>query len=199
MADKISGKIQYLNEKEGKFGKSYNIKVDGTAYYLQGKYPPRGIDAGDYVEFETQMKGNFPVVVTGSLRKVEASTPPPAAAGKPAAFKAASSYDDRQDVISKQAALNTALAFLEFAKANETLPVPKQKNAGYGYLKAIWFKEAAELYELNTGKAWEFPEQDVEEEAPKPQKKPVKKAAPAPEPEDEYEDDSLDSDEDAWV
>lgn len=197
MADKISGKIQYLNERDGKYGKSYNIKVDGTTYYLKGKYPPRGIDAGDFVEFEVEYNGNYPNVAQGTLRKVEGvSAPPPSAApATKAAYKAANSYDDRQDVISKQAALNTALAFLEFAKANDKLPVPAAKGAGYGYLKTVWLQEAAALYELNTGKVWELPETDVEEAPPKPAKKTAKKATPVEEAEDEGFEDNVD---DVW-
>ena len=190
MADKISGKIEYLNENKNGF---YNIKVGGE-YYSIGKYAPRGIGQGDNVEFEIEYNGNFKNVAKGTLRKLEASVAPPTSTSK--SFKAASSFDDRQDVISKQAALNTALAFLEFAKANETLPVPKQKNAGYGYLKTIWLKEAAELYELNTGKVWDLPEENVEEEAPRPVKKAAKKAPPAQQEED-YDEDQL-PDDDQW-
>ncbi len=205
MADKISGKIQYLNERDGQYGKSYNIKVDGTTYYLKGKFPPRGIDAGDFVEFEVEMKGNYPTVVTGTLRKTD--TPASAKAQPPAtkaAFTKTGGFDaDRQDIISKQAALNTALEFLKFAHANETLPVPKQKNAGFGYLKTIWLQEAAALFELNTGKTWELPEQSVEEEAPKPVKKAAKKAAPPATLADDFEDDELpdfggEAEDDAW-
>lgn len=197
MADKISGKIQYLNERDGSYGKMYSIKVDGTNYGLKGKFPPRGIDAGDYVEFEVEYKGNYKNVAQGTLRKIEgaeASATTTSAPAKQAAFNKASSFDDRQDVISKQAALNTALAFLEFAHKNETLPVPKQKNAGYGYLKTVWMQEAAELYQLNTGKVWEMPEEDVEEEAPKPVKKAAAKKSPPPAPvedSDEWEDDDI--------
>src|SRR5690606_20602215 len=160
MADKIQGKIQYLNEKEGKFGTMYSIKVDGTNYGI-GKYPPRGVEQGDSVEFEVEYNGNWPNVAKGTLRKIEGApaAAPPAARGEAAPAKAAwagGRNADTQDIISKQAALNTALGFLEFALKNETLPVPKAKNAGYGYLKTLWLKEAAELYELNTGKVWEL-------------------------------------------
>lgn len=195
MADKISGKIQYLNERDTKVGKMYSIKVDGTNYGV-GKYPPRGVGQGDVVEFEVEYNGNYPNVARGTLRKVEgASAPPAAAPATKAAYKAANSYDDRQDVISKQAALNTALAFLEFAKANDKLPVPAAKGAGYGYLKTVWLQEAAALYELNTGKVWDMPESDVEEAPPKPAKKVAKKAPPVEETEEEGFDDTVD---DVW-
>lgn len=190
MAEKITGKIDYINEKEGKFGTMYSIKVGGTNYGV-GKYAPRGVEQGDNVEFEVEYNGNWPNVARGTLRKLAAdAAPPPAkAAATKAAYSKANSFDDRQTVISKQAALNTALGFLEFALKNETLPVPKAKNAGYGYLKALWLKEAAELYELNTGEVWEIPEADVEDEAPKPAKKATKKAVKEEVPEEEFEDD----------
>lgn len=202
MADKITGKIQYLNEKPSKDGKytMYSIKVDGTNYGI-GRFAPRGVEQGDTVEFEVEYNGNWPNVAKGTLRKVEAApaaAPPAAKSDAAAPAKAAwagGRNADTQDIISKQAALNTALGFLEFALKNETLPVPKAKNAGYGYLKTLWLKEAAELYELNTGKVWELPEADVEADAPKPVKKAAaKKAAAKPEPEDVDEefDDSID-------
>lgn len=193
MAEKITGKIQYINEKDGNYGKSYNLKIDGETYYLQGKFPPRGIDAGDVVELEWNYKGNYKIVEKGSLRKTEAKVSPPTKA-EAKTFQKATSYDDRQQVISKQAALNTALEFLKFAKENETLPVPKQKNAGYGYLYDLWLDEAAKLYELNTGDKWEMPERDVEEEAPKPVKKATKKAAPPAPVEEDEGDEWIDDD-----
>lgn len=193
MAEKIQGRVEYINEREGRYGKMYSIKVDGTNYGV-GKYPPRGIEQGDTVEFDVEYNGNWPNVARGTLRKVEGSSAPPPSKSAPMRVKA-SSYDDRQTVISKQAALNTALEFLKFAHAAEKLPVPAAKNQGYGYLRTLWMEEAAKLYELNTGEVWEMPEEDIEEEAPKPaRKKATKKAAkpePEPEIEDEFEDDEL--------
>lgn len=199
MAEKISGKIQYLNEKDGQWGKSYNVKIDGETYYLQGKFPPRGIDAGDTVELEWAYKGNFKIVEKNSLRKLEGGVAPPtqpstggtSAPARPAAAptKAGNYNDDRDKRITKMASLNTSLEFLKFAKENDTLPVPKAKNAGYGYLYDLWLDEAAKLYELNTGEKWELPQFDVEAEAPKHTKKATKRAAPpAPPAEDEWDD-----------
>lgn len=185
MAEKITGKIQYINERDGKYGKSYNLKIDGEVYFLQGKFPPRGVSEGDVVELEWVYKGNYKIVEKNSLRKVEANVAPPSRTE----VKPTTSYDGRQQVISKQAALNTALEFLKFAKENETLPVPRQKNAGYGYLYDLWLEEAAKLYTLNTGEVWELPERDVEEEAPKPKRKPAAKKSPPPA--DDFEDDGL--------
>jgi len=214
MSEKIQGRVEYINEREGKYGPMFSIKVDGTNYGV-GKYPPRGVVEGDMVEFDVTYNGNWPNVARGTLRKVEgaASAPPrrQTSGGKPSSPKA-NSFDARQDVISKQAALNTALAFLELAGKHETIPVPKNKNQGYGYLRTLWMQEAAKLYELNTGNEWEMPEdvEDVEEEAPKPVRKATKKAAtkktavrrkPAPEPEEEFEDDELpdfDLEDDPW-
>lgn len=198
MAEKVQGVIQYLNEREGKYGKSYNVRIDGELYFLQGKYPPRGIEQGDMVELEWNYKGNYKIVEKGSLRKIEGGATPPPSSRNSSAPQRVSAFDDRQDVISKQAALNTALAFLEFAHKAEKLPVPAAKNQGFGYLRTLWMEEAAKLYELNTGKVWEMPEEDIEEEAPKPVRKRAAKKAPKPEPEPEeapwegeFEDDEL--------
>ena len=202
MSDKIQGRVDYINERDTKIGKMYSIKVGGTNYGV-GKYPPRGIEQGDMVEFGISWNGNFPNVERGTLRKAEGDTAPPskAPAGRAGPQKV-NSYDDRQTVISKQAALNTALSFLELALKAEKLPVPAAKNQGFGYLRTLWMEEAAKLYELNTGEEWEMPEEDIEEEAPRPtRKKATKKAAKkqAPEPEeDEDEEEFEDDDLPAW-
>jgi len=189
MAEKIVGRVEFINQNKGGF---YALKIDGT-YYGVGKYPPRGIEQGDVVEFEVEYNGNFKNVARGTLRKADASAAPAPEAKK--AWSKASSFDDRQDVISKQAALNTALEFLRFAKENETLPVPKTKNQGYGYLKQLWLEEASFLYGLNTGKEWDISDAvPVEAEAPKPTKKAAKKAAPPPAPVEEEWDDELPDD-----
>lgn len=197
MSDKIQGRVDYINERDTRVGKMYSIKVGGTNYGV-GKYPPRGISEGDMVEFGVSWNGNYANVERGTLRKVEGSTAPPAA---PAARggggpQKVGSYDDRQTVISKQAALNTALGFLEFALKAEKLPVPAAKNQGFGYLRTLWMEEAAKLYELNTGEVWEMPEDDIEEEAPRPVRKKAaaKKAARKPEPE-EFEEEGFEDDE----
>lgn len=191
MADKIQGRVDYINERETKFGTMYSIKVGGTNYGV-GKFAPRGIAQGDMVEFDVEYNGNWPNVARGTLRKAEGSAPAQAGPPTKAAPMKVNSYDDRQTVISKQAALNTALAFLEFAHKAEKLPIPAAKNQGFGYLRTLWLEEAAKLYELNTGEEWELPEEDIEEEAPKPVRKKAVKKAPKPEPEEEeFEDDEL--------
>lgn len=203
MAEKIRGRVEYINEYDAKSksGKRYSLKVDGTNYGV-GIYPPRGIEQGDTVEFEVEYNGNWPNVARGTLRKIEGGAPARSSPPSRTASPKANAFDDRQDIISKQAALNTALAFLELANKNETLPVPKSKNQGYGYLRTLWMQEAARLYELNTGKEWVIPDEetDVEEEAPKPARKKAaaKRVAKKPEPEEpSWEDeDWADSDAD---
>lgn len=202
MSDKIQGRVDYINERDTKVGKMYSIKVGGTNYGV-GKYPPRGIEQGDMVEFGVSWNGNYANVERGTLRKAEGgSAPPPSAPAGRSGPQKVNSYDDRQTVISKQAALNTALSFLELALKAEKLPVPAAKNQGFGYLRTLWMEEAAKLYELNTGEEWEMPEEDIEEEAPRPtRKKATKKAAKkqAPEPEeDEDEEEFEDDDLPAW-
>lgn len=193
MSDKIQGRVDYINERDTRVGKMYSIKVGGTNYGV-GKYPPRGIAEGDMVEFGVEYNGNYANVARGSLRKVEGSSAPPASPQASSGPQKVGAFDQRQNIISKQAALNTALAFLEFAHKAEKLPVPAAKNQGFGYLRTLWMEEAAKLYELNTGEVWEMEEEDIEEEAPRPVRKKAaaKKAASRPDPEEEeFEDDEL--------
>lgn len=190
MSDKVQGRVEFVNKNNSGY---YNLKIDGE-YYGAGKFAPRGVEQGDMVEFEVEYNGNYKNIARGSLRKVEGSSAPPAPRGSgPKQYSKGGGFDERQDVISKQAALNTALEFLRFAKESETIPVPKTKNAGFGYLKQLWLEEASFLYNLNTGKEWDVSEAvAVDDEAPKPAKKAAKKAAPPPPAEeDEWEDDDI--------
>jgi hypothetical protein len=87
-----------------------------------GKFKPKGIEAKDYVEYDVIQKGNFLNLKPGSLSKKD----PPAGTTAPAAKPGfVPSADKRQETISKQAALNSALAFVQLLQAAEALPMAK--------------------------------------------------------------------------
>lgn len=122
----IQGFLDRVNEKNTQFGKMYDLVVAGKSYGV-GKYAPKGVAAGDYVQFEaTQKPGSqYWNVQSGSLSKLDkpAGVSPPAPA---TSSGGGGSYDDRQTVISKQAALNSALTFVQLLVAADALPIAKK-------------------------------------------------------------------------
>lgn len=105
-------------------------KVNGNMYDLimsngdklgVGKFPPKGFAAGDYVQYEFTQNGNFKNLTPGSLSKL----PKPEGVVAPSAPVQSSgpvSYDARQTVISKQAALNSAIALVGVLAQTESIP-----------------------------------------------------------------------------
>lgn len=175
----VQGYVQEIAEKQTRIGKMYDIKVNGD-YYGVGKYPPRDVSANDYVEFVAEQNGNFRNVGRGTLRKIDA----PAGASKaaaPAKQQVGMSYDDKQAVISKQAALNTSIAFVSMAVNAGALPA-----SDYDSLEAAVIEQASRFHEFSTGHPAEH---ELEfGTAPKPKTRRKPKAKPAPEPEDMEDD-----------
>lgn len=86
-----------------------------------GKFPPKGFSVGDYVQYEVTQNGNFKNLTPGSLsklRKPEGVVAPSA----PIQVAGPVSYDNRQTVISKQAALNSAIAYVNILAHTESIP-----------------------------------------------------------------------------
>lgn len=157
---KLSGQVEAIKVNSGAYGDMYNLVINGN-YYFVGKYPPRGITQGDYVEFEytETKKGQYTNrnIEKGTLRKIEANTSnAPAPQGRPAARPIP--IDDRQVTISKQAAFNTALTFVGHAIALGAVPIAAKASAAEKLdLFDAWVKkEAAKFYGLSTGQVWEI-------------------------------------------
>lgn len=124
-----------------------------------GKFKPKGIKKGDYVEYEVTMNGNFKNLTPGSLSKIDPppgeSAPAPQAA---ASYSSGSSYDARQDVISRQAALNSALSFVSMLAAAGALPLPKSKATQADALEAIVMEYTGRFFHQNTGNKYKVHE-----------------------------------------
>jgi hypothetical protein len=164
----VSGKVNQIKSKPTQYGEMFDVVINGESYGM-GKFAPRGINPGDYVSLEFEQKGNFRNVVKGSLRKDETprdvATPSvgPSAAS-PAPYNAGRApyvpFDERQEMISKQSALNTALTFCKLASDNQAVPMPKGvKEADKLGLLYQWVLDTAgTLYNLSTGRDWAMPE-----------------------------------------
>ena len=179
----VQGYVDDLITKQTKVGPMYDIKVGGD-FYGVGKYPPRDIGKGDYVEFVMEQNGNFRNVGRGTLRKIDA----PAATGQnklaaPARVAAGPTWDDKQATISKQAALNTAIAMVKMAVEAGAVTLPTKKGDQYDVLEAIVLEQASRFHNISTGHPIELPTSGT------PKSKPRAKAATAEAPDDgEWED-----------
>lgn len=155
MADTISGVIQQLKSKQTKIGEMWDIQVNGD-FYGVGKYKPKAKE-GDYVTFTPEYNGNFKNVERGTL-KVSANKPANVSNSAPSAnVRAASnSFDARQDAISRQAASNTAIAWLNMLHTAGALPIATSKSKGSQQeaLDTIRRQYEKEFFEANTGVEW---------------------------------------------
>lgn len=142
------GIVEDVRAYDTKFGKMYSVILEGESYGT-GKEPPK-VNAGDQVEFEFSYNGKYRNIDMKSGIKVTGRAP--AQGHKTAA--ASLRNDDRQTIISKQAALNSALAFVDMLLKAEAVPgITKTAKAEqkYGILEALVLDRADFFYKLNTG------------------------------------------------
>lgn len=215
----ITGEVQSIEARAVPgYGTFYDIVVDGVKYG-NGKFAPRDVAQGDMVTFEydTVQKGRYTNhnIRARTLRKVDggaARSAPPQSSGGQQTSAATSAYaapqrskyepfDERQEIISKQSAINSALSLANLAVASGAVLVPKSADDSKKLtLLHNWvLTEAAGLYNLTTGRTWD-PELTEEVAAPRKTaaKAPAKKAAASSAEDDtganEFPDDFADDD-----
>lgn len=152
----VSGVIQQIKTKKvgAKQTTAYDLNVNGQ-WYGYGFYAPKASE-GDYVTFEATQNGNFHNVERGTL-KVGKAPPEEAKRAVQANVKqAVGSYDARQDAISRQAASNTAIAWLTLLHAAGALPLSTSKSKGSQQeaMDIVRREYEKEFYESNTGNEW---------------------------------------------
>lgn len=148
-----SGVIQTIKTKQvGSNNKTaYDIQVAGQ-WYGYGFFKPNAKE-GDYVTFTVSQNGNFKNVERGTLKVGKA--PKDYSETKTAVKAAVGSYDARQDTISRQAASNTAIAWVNTLLAAGALPAaPKTKGAFQAALDTLRVEYEKKFYEANSGVAW---------------------------------------------
>lgn len=156
----VQGVVQNIQARQTSVGTMYDIIVDGQSYG-NGKYAPRDIQAGDTVTFTAEIKGNYRNVGRGTLRKLSAqantgSVPQPyspQATPQPAAKQPAIVFDDRQAVISKQAALNTALTMVEILLSKDAVTLPKAGADKAPAIEALLAHYVDKFHTFSTGKS----------------------------------------------
>ena len=191
---KVVGTIQDISSRGVSNNRTaYGIVIDGQNYSV-GLYAPRGVAVGDNVEFEVEVNGQYRNVAKGTLRK---SYGAPATGAAPAAPISASmvytpkpfvSDTDRQSIISKQAALNTAISYVNVLLETESVPLPKTAADRLAFIESLVFDSTAKFHKFSTGNDVEIPEHV----GTAGQKKAAAKKAAAEEPvaEEEFVDDS---------
>lgn len=152
------GFVTKIDARDTKFGVYYDIYV-GSDKLSAGKFPPKGVNVGDYVKYreETDAKG-YKKLVSGSMEVV----PSPAGLAAPKPPKPSSIGLDRQDVISRQAALNSALQFLQVLTANDALPAGAKNLATdkkADKIETILMEYTQRFYRLSTFSEYEIPEE----------------------------------------
>lgn len=156
----VVGTLERIFTKEGQFGPQVSYKVNGE-WYGGGKYPQRDVAEGDVVQvtYEVNPRGYKNLVKHGGLIKqagLGLAAAPVAAVHRPAAYPSGGFYDNRQDTISKQAAFNTALTYLDLQIKLGGIKFPANAKAPdiFAAFETMVNNEAVRLYNINTGKDW---------------------------------------------
>lgn len=164
----VTGVVQSVTKVQRGANEMADIQVAGQRYgagltrYLKCK-------EGDYVTFEVEENGNFKNVKRNTLRVSKNKPPAEALEEAKATATKGNSFDQRQDAISRQAASNTAIAWLSFLQTAEAINIPatqaKTKGGSMAYLDTLRREYEKEFYEANTGNVWKSiaPNKDEEE------------------------------------
>lgn len=151
----VQGVVQNIQARQTSVGTMYDIIVDGQSYG-NGKYAPRDIQAGDTVTFTAEIKGNYRNVGRGTLRKLSGQAAQQLSYSPAAAAPAAKQtvvVDDRQAVISKQAALNTALTMVEILLSKDAVALPKAAADKAPVIEALLANYVDKFHTFSTGKS----------------------------------------------
>lgn len=160
----VEGYVQKIETKPTSTGKTmYNVSVNGKRYGA-GLYPPK-FKEGDFISFTSTMNGNFHNMETRTVT-VKA---PPAGMAPPAVQQSpgpkASDWDSRQDIISKQAALNSAQHMVEIlVTAGAVVGLDKAKTAAdkMALLNALVDEYTQDYYFQNTGRELELKDRVID-------------------------------------
>lgn len=150
----MKGKVTGIPQNETAYGTMYNVEVAGKAYGF-GKYPPK-FKVGDYIEFNADTSGRFPKMDYKTVKTIPAfeEAAEAAPAGRGGNSRSYGNDDKRQEVISRQAARNSAIAMFSELRQLEALPVPKTAKAGekFDLYIGIVDKLTEEYFNYSVGK-----------------------------------------------
>lgn len=166
----ITGVVQEVIARPVNGGKTgYDIVVAGQKYGA-GLFAPK-CKVGDYVKFELDEARGYKNVGRNTLKVSTNKAPPEAVAEAektaPKKSTTGGSFDTRQDTISRQAAMNTAIQFLTLAASQDALGLPAAgaKGKRLETLESMLAKYTQEFYETNTGVKYKSISPTASEEA----------------------------------
>ncbi len=152
----VSGIIQEIQTRKVSNGTktAYDIVVNGQKFGA-GLWAPKAKE-GDYVTFNANQSQYGWDVERGTLKVGKAPKGEIAAQTSAKVGAAVSSFDSRQDAISRQAASNTAIAWIAALHSAGALALPasKTKGAAMAALDTVRREYEKEFYEANTGNEW---------------------------------------------
>lgn len=168
----VRGVVNEVKVQQTSVGTMFNLVVDGQIYGA-GKFKPN-VNPGDIVQFESIQKGRYSNLAPGTLQVVGKSNP--AAAQSSPAYsngqqrsthsKGVSDFGKNQEVISRQAARNSAIAMLAQLVALDAVPVAKTAKPGdkFDAVVAIVDKLTEKYFNHSQGK-----ESVDEQDSPQPE------------------------------
>jgi hypothetical protein len=177
MTMNVEGYVEMIETKPTSTGKTmYNVRVNGVSYGA-GMYPPK-FKQGDFISFTSTMNGRFNNMETRTVTVRTGVAPAPAYGGatrpamapRPATGNSAG-WDERQDTISKQAALNSAQHMVEIlVTAGAVVGLDKAKTPAdkMKLLNVLVDEYTMDYYKQATGKTLV-----LEVDAPVEDEKPV--------------------------
>lgn len=155
-----NGFLQQIVVKDTSAGKMTDYIFSNGDKIGAGKFPPKGIEQGKFYNYEFDMNGNFKNLRKNTMFEGKAPEGAAASAASSAAPARAvgNSYDSRQDVISKQAAFNTSIAFVKLLAESDALPIAASVKAAKkaDAIEAIVLDYASKFHKRSTGTALNF-------------------------------------------
>lgn len=172
----VTGIIEAITARPTSIGDMYDVVVNGTKYG-NGKYAPRGVNIGDTVTFDFDVKINGRYenknIIPRTMRVVDAqpSVQTSAPAQRSSGGVVSTQVDKRQETISKQSAMNTALTLIGLQLQYGAVKLPAKAPDAYTVLNTLFADTVARVYNLNTGDKWKLtaadfaPKQVAEDDA----------------------------------
>ena len=155
-----TGTVESISTRDYKGKPMYNLKVSGAMYGFGFKKPE--CKEGDTITFDWEPNGDYKNGVAASVKVVAGGSN---VTNLPASTGYSGKTTATQTTISKQAALNSAIAFVNGLVAVEAVPgITKTMKAEerYGLMEALVYTKTKEFYKQSTGE--DFPE-DVDARA----------------------------------
>lgn len=164
MTQTVTGIVESVDTRQTSVGTMYNLKVNGKSYGY-GKYAPKA-KVGDTVTFGVVYRGEYANVDTKNIQVTPGAGAPPEArtGGRTASAGGGMGKDDywerkeakdeaRQTIISKQSALNSALAFVGMLQTGGWLPSVKTSKGSAEMLEELVAHYRDKFYLEATGVA----------------------------------------------